>query len=91
MSWWKHFELEIPRLVELGFTNVWLPPPNKAAKPVSHELWNSYTSSLSVTQSGRGYDAYDLVCYATYLRTLQYTPTHDCISGISVNSTKRAQ
>lgn len=35
MSWWKYFELEIPRLVELGFTHVWLPPPNKAAKPVS--------------------------------------------------------
>ncbi|KAG7451163.1 glycoside hydrolase family 13 protein [Guyanagaster necrorhizus] len=31
MSWWQHFESEIPRLSELGFTQVWLPPPNKAA------------------------------------------------------------
>jgi len=34
MSWWKHFEMEVPRLAELGFTQVWLPPPNKAAVPV---------------------------------------------------------
>ncbi|SJL09793.1 related to alpha-amylase [Armillaria ostoyae] len=31
MSWWQHFESELPRLSELGFTQVWLPPPNKAA------------------------------------------------------------
>ncbi|KAF9450894.1 glycoside hydrolase family 13 protein [Macrolepiota fuliginosa MF-IS2] len=43
-TWWKHFENEIPRLAELGFTQVWLPPMNKAAENVSC----------------RGYDAYDL-------------------------------
>ncbi|KAH0833317.1 glycoside hydrolase family 13 protein [Lanmaoa asiatica] len=32
MSWWKHFEDELPRLAELGFTQVWLPPPNKAMR-----------------------------------------------------------
>lgn len=30
MSWWKHFECEVPKLAELGVTHVWLPPPNKA-------------------------------------------------------------
>ncbi|XP_006459524.1 hypothetical protein AGABI2DRAFT_184188 [Agaricus bisporus var. bisporus H97] len=43
-SWWKHLENEVPRLVELGFTQAWLPPMNKAAENVT----------------GRGYDAYDL-------------------------------
>jgi hypothetical protein len=33
MSWWKHLETEIPNLAAQGFTQVWLPPPNKAAKP----------------------------------------------------------
>ncbi|KAG9315333.1 glycoside hydrolase superfamily [Chiua virens] len=44
MSWWKHFENELPRLAELGFTQVWLPPPNKAMHG----------------KRGQGYDAYDL-------------------------------
>ncbi|KAF9052412.1 glycoside hydrolase family 13 protein [Hymenopellis radicata] len=44
LSWWRHFEEEIPRLAALGFTQVWLPPPNKAAN----------------AKDGRGYDAYDL-------------------------------
>ena len=35
MSWWKHFEREVPRLEELGITQVWLPPPNKAMRKVS--------------------------------------------------------
>lgn len=34
MSWWKHFETEVPALAELGVTQVWLPPPNKAMVPV---------------------------------------------------------
>lgn len=34
LSWWKHFEEELPRLAQLGITQVWLPPPNKAAEPV---------------------------------------------------------
>ena len=34
MSWWKHFECEVPELAELGVTQVWLPPPNKATSNV---------------------------------------------------------
>ncbi|KAJ3507016.1 hypothetical protein NLJ89_g6539 [Agrocybe chaxingu] len=45
MSWWKHFETEVPRLASLGFTQVWLPPPNKAAEPLgrgydAYDLWD---------------------------------------------------
>jgi hypothetical protein len=35
-SWWLHFENQIPRLAELGFTQVWLPPMNKAAQKASN-------------------------------------------------------
>ena len=34
MSWWKHLENEIPQLARMGFTQVWLPPPNKAMEKV---------------------------------------------------------
>ncbi|KAI9566785.1 glycoside hydrolase family 13 protein [Boletus coccyginus] len=44
MSWWKHFESELPRLAELGFTQVWLPPPSKAMSG----------------KKSTGYDVYDL-------------------------------
>jgi hypothetical protein len=30
LSWWKYFEKTIPDLENLGFTQVWLPPPHKA-------------------------------------------------------------
>ncbi|TFK75239.1 glycoside hydrolase family 13 protein [Pluteus cervinus] len=45
MSWWRHFENEIPKLAEMGFTQVWLPPPNKAAVPSgrgydAYDLWD---------------------------------------------------
>ncbi|KAF9036177.1 glycoside hydrolase family 13 protein [Panaeolus papilionaceus] len=45
MSWWKHFETEIPRLAELGFTQVWLPPPNRPAEAEgrgydAYDLWD---------------------------------------------------
>ncbi|KAF9475389.1 alpha amylase [Pholiota conissans] len=46
LSWWKHFEEEIPHLAKLGVTQVWLPPPNKAAEKTG--------------KGSRGYDAYDL-------------------------------
>ncbi|TEB33337.1 glycoside hydrolase family 13 protein [Coprinellus micaceus] len=32
MSWWRHLEEEIPKLAEQGYTQIWLPPPNKAAE-----------------------------------------------------------
>ncbi|KZT20149.1 glycoside hydrolase family 13 protein [Neolentinus lepideus HHB14362 ss-1] len=44
MTWWQHFQAEVPKLQELGVTQVWLPPPNKAMN----------------SKYGRGYDAYDL-------------------------------
>lgn len=34
MSWWKHFETEVPQLAEFGVTQVWLPPPNKGTSNV---------------------------------------------------------
>ncbi|KAJ7158745.1 glycoside hydrolase family 13 protein [Mycena filopes] len=45
MSWWKHFECEIPRLAELGFTQIWLPPPNKGENQTgrgydAYDLWD---------------------------------------------------
>ncbi|KAG8747350.1 hypothetical protein FRC10_001529 [Ceratobasidium sp. 414] len=44
-SWWKHFENEVPRLKELGVTQVWLPPPHKAMRPKgqgydAYDLWD---------------------------------------------------
>jgi alpha-amylase len=35
MSWWRHIEDEMPTLAALGVTQLWLPPPNKAMRPVS--------------------------------------------------------
>ncbi|KAI9461626.1 alpha amylase [Lactarius psammicola] len=45
LSWWKHFEREVPKLAELGVTQVWLPPPNKATSEVgqgydAYDLWD---------------------------------------------------
>ncbi|KAK7050974.1 hypothetical protein VNI00_005086 [Paramarasmius palmivorus] len=45
ISWWKHFENEIPALAAMGITQVWLPPPNKAAHKTGHgydayDLWD---------------------------------------------------
>ncbi|TCD69345.1 hypothetical protein EIP91_007901 [Steccherinum ochraceum] len=45
MSWWKHFETESAALAELGITQVWLPPPNKAMVPHgqgydAYDLWD---------------------------------------------------
>jgi hypothetical protein len=39
MSWWEHFEKEVPYLAELGVTQIWLPPPNKAMVPVSQSVY----------------------------------------------------
>ncbi|KAH9903005.1 alpha amylase [Cubamyces lactineus] len=45
MSWWKHFESEVPNLAALGVTQVWLPPPNKAMRKEgqgydAYDLWD---------------------------------------------------
>ncbi|PFH52986.1 glycoside hydrolase family 13 protein [Amanita thiersii Skay4041] len=45
MSWWQHFEREVPRLAKMGFTQAWLPPPNKAAEVDgrgydAYDLWD---------------------------------------------------
>ncbi|KAG8832562.1 hypothetical protein FRC17_001125 [Serendipita sp. 399] len=44
-SWWQKFEAALPDLSELGFTQVWLPPPNKAMSPDgrgydAYDLWD---------------------------------------------------
>lgn len=46
MSWWDHFAEECPRLAELGITQAWLPPPNKAMAKV---IRSSYDSLCSLT------------------------------------------
>ena len=61
MSWWKHFENEVPQLARLGVTQVWLPPPNKATSKVCTHLNASLDLSFRASQKGQGYDAYDLV------------------------------
>ncbi|KAI0775233.1 alpha amylase [Trametes elegans] len=45
MSWWRHFESEVPQLAALGVTQVWLPPPNKAMRAQgqgydAYDLWD---------------------------------------------------
>ncbi|KAI0303756.1 glycoside hydrolase family 13 protein [Multifurca ochricompacta] len=45
MSWWMHFQREVPQLAELGVTQVWLPPPNKASSNTgqgydAYDLWD---------------------------------------------------
>ncbi|CAK5268505.1 unnamed protein product [Mycena citricolor] len=45
MSWWAHVEREVPGLSEMGFTQFWLPPPNKGAEPLgrgydAYDLWD---------------------------------------------------
>jgi hypothetical protein len=41
MSWWKHIEDEVPALARMGVTQLWLPPPNKAMRPVSKGIRSS--------------------------------------------------
>ncbi|KAM5535962.1 hypothetical protein V8D89_010402 [Ganoderma adspersum] len=45
MSWWKHFETEVPNLAAMGVSQVWLPPPNKAMRKQgqgydAYDLWD---------------------------------------------------
>ncbi|KZT42189.1 thermostable alpha-amylase, partial [Sistotremastrum suecicum HHB10207 ss-3] len=45
ISWWKHLENEIPELASMGFTHVWIPPPNKAMSSSgrgydAYDLWD---------------------------------------------------
>ncbi|KAJ8072487.1 hypothetical protein PM082_016046 [Marasmius tenuissimus] len=44
-SWWQHLESEIPELARLGVTQVWIPPPTKAAAKDgrgydAYDLWD---------------------------------------------------
>ncbi|KAF5367585.1 hypothetical protein D9758_003711 [Tetrapyrgos nigripes] len=44
-SWWRHVADEMPQLSEMGFTQIWLPPPNKAAEKNgrgydAYDLWD---------------------------------------------------
>lgn len=64
MSWWQHFESEVPQLAELGVTQVWLPPPNKAGSSVCALQYVAPNYSFMFHQKGQGYDAYDLVILA---------------------------
>ena len=65
ISWWKHFETQVPRLSELGITQVWLPPPNKATSKVCVPRYVCLqNSSFTLHQRKQGYDAYDLVIRA---------------------------
>jgi hypothetical protein len=47
LSWWKHFELEIPTLAKMGFTQVWLPPPNKGMDAVRQSYSRHYGAPVS--------------------------------------------
>ncbi|KAJ7126978.1 glycoside hydrolase family 13 protein [Mycena epipterygia] len=45
LSWWSHLETEIPKLAKMGFTQVWLPPPNKGENQEgrgydAYDLWD---------------------------------------------------
>ncbi|KAG6897045.1 hypothetical protein C0992_004454 [Termitomyces sp. T32_za158] len=45
LSWWAHLEAEVPQLAKMGFTQIWLPPPNKAAESTgrgydAYDLWD---------------------------------------------------
>ncbi len=50
MSWWKHFESEVPQLAELGVTQVWLPPPNKGTSNVCVPQYVFQTQPSTVTR-----------------------------------------
>ncbi|KAL1708228.1 glycoside hydrolase superfamily [Schizophyllum commune] len=45
MSWWQHLEQELPELARMGITQVWIPPPNKAAAKTgrgydAYDIWD---------------------------------------------------
>ncbi|KAG6873929.1 hypothetical protein C0995_008968 [Termitomyces sp. Mi166 len=45
LSWWRYLEAELPQLAKMGFTQLWLPPPNKAAENDgrgydAYDLWD---------------------------------------------------
>ncbi|KZV61445.1 glycoside hydrolase family 13 protein [Peniophora sp. CONT] len=45
MSWWQHLAAEAPRLAELGITQIWTPPANKALSENgqgydAYDLWD---------------------------------------------------
>lgn len=48
LSWWGHLESEVPQLAKMGFTQIWLPPPNKAAENVRNPFLSWGTASQRV-------------------------------------------
>ncbi|KAF7312255.1 Glycoside hydrolase family 13 protein [Mycena indigotica] len=58
LSWWGHLENEIPSLAIMGFTQLWLPPPNKGENKVREVI--IFVEFSTPVKKGRGYDAYDL-------------------------------
>ncbi|KAH9039701.1 glycoside hydrolase family 13 protein [Lactarius hengduanensis] len=76
MSWWKHFECEVPKLAELGVTQVWLPPPNKATISYFH-------------QQGQGYDAYDLWDLGEFHQKGTTSTRTETFDAIPVGNTNR--
>ncbi|KAJ7601776.1 glycoside hydrolase family 13 protein [Mycena polygramma] len=45
VNWWKHLECQIPKLAKMGFTQIWLPPPNKGEHQQgrgydAYDLWD---------------------------------------------------
>lgn len=59
MSWWKHLAQQLPELARLGITQVWVPPPTKAAHGLVSTLCHLFYRLTF--QGGMGYDLYDLV------------------------------
>lgn len=51
----------------MGFTQVWIPPPNKAGTKVQFSLTLLYGTHHDL-KVGRGYDAYDLVDFLPFAK-----------------------
>lgn len=94
LSWWRHFEMEVPKLAAMGVTQVWLPPPNKAMRKVCiHFPLDGCRARVDMlpSQQGQGYDAYDLV--SVYNSSPNQTVAQNCAqlaySGTWASFTRR--